>query len=104
MEIFQWKRDRAPRFVGSEVVESDAEPSYTVTTQPNTAVIFVNSATALHAVTARNPSLVSRRLVNIMGRVPRSIPEGLFEKRQRTDLLSLGRRALQHYRIAAGRF
>jgi hypothetical protein len=104
LEIFQWKRDRAPRFVGSEVVESDAEPSYTVTTQPNTAVIFVNSATALHAVTARNPSLVSRRLVNIMGRVPRSIPEGLFEKRQRTDLLSLGRRALQHYRIAAGRF
>ena len=73
-------------------------------TNPNTAVIFINSATALHAVSARSPSLVSRRLVNIMGRVPRSIPEGLFQKRQKTDLLSAGRRALQRYRIAAGRF
>jgi hypothetical protein len=104
LEIFQWKRDKAHLFVGSEVVESDTEPSHTVVTNPNTAVIFINSRTALHAVTARSPSLVSRRLVNIMGRVPRSIPEGLFEKRQKTDLLSLGRRALQRYRIAAGRF
>jgi hypothetical protein len=104
LEIFQWKRDKAHRFVGSEVVESDAEPSYTVVTNPNTAVIFINSATALHAVSARGASLVSRRLVNIMGRVPRSIPEGLFEKKQKTDWLSLGRRALQRYKIAAGRF
>jgi hypothetical protein len=104
LEIFQWKRDQAHLFVGSEVAESDAEPSYTVVTNPNTAVIFINSATALHAVSARSPSLVSRRLVNIMGRVPRSIPEGLFQKRQKRDLLSVGRRALQRYRIAAGRF
>lgn len=104
LEIFQWKRDKARLFVGSEVAEADAEPSYTVVTNPNTAVIFINSATALHAVTARSPSLVSRRLVNIMGRLPRSIPEGLFQKRQKTDLLSLGRRALLRYKIAAGRF
>jgi hypothetical protein len=104
LEILQWKRNRAQLFVGAEVLESDAEPGYTVTTKPNTAVIFINSASALHAVTARSPSLVSRRLVNIMGRVPRSIPEGLFEKRQRTDVLSLGRRAMQRYKIAAGRF
>jgi hypothetical protein len=104
LEIFQWKRDRAQLFVGSEVVESDAEPRYTVVTNPNTAVIFINSATALHAVSARGASLVSRRLVNIMGRVPRSIPEGLFRKRQKTDWVSLGRRALQRYKIAAGRF
>jgi hypothetical protein len=70
----------------------------------NTAVIFINSASALHAVSARSASLVSRRLVNIMGRMPRSIPEGLFEKRQKRDLLSLGRRALQRYRSASGRF
>ncbi|HEY0748971.1 MAG TPA: hypothetical protein VGD63_19865, partial [Steroidobacteraceae bacterium] len=84
--------------------ESDAEPSYAVISKPNTAVIFINTPTALHAVSARDPSVVSRRLVNIMGRVPRSIPEGLFKKRQKTDLLSVGRRALQRYRIAAGRF
>jgi hypothetical protein len=104
LEILQWKRDKAHLFVGSEVAESDVAPSHTVVTKPNTAVIFINSATALHAVSARSASLVSRRLVNIMGRVPRSIPEGLFEKRQKTDLLSLGRRALHHYRIASGRF
>jgi hypothetical protein len=95
LEIFRWKRDKVRLFVGSEVVESDAEPSHTVVTNANTAVIFINSAAALHAVSARSPSLVSRRLVNIMGRVPRSVPEGLFEKRQKRDLLSLGRRALQ---------
>jgi len=104
LEILQWRRQKAQLFVGSEVAESDAEPSHTVVTNPNTAVIFVNSATALHAVSARSASLVSRRLVNIMGRVPRSIPEGLFEKKQKRDLLSLGRRALQRYRIASGRF
>jgi hypothetical protein len=104
LEIFQWKRNKARLFVGSEVVESDAEPSHTVVTNPNTAVIFINSATALHAVSARSPSLVSRRLVNVMGRVPRSIPEGLFEKRQKRGLLSLGSRALQRYKVAAGRF
>jgi hypothetical protein len=32
------------------------------------------------------------------------LPEGLFEKRRKTDWLSLGRRALRRYRIAAGRF
>jgi hypothetical protein len=104
LEILQWNRDQAHLFVGSEVDESDAELSYTVASKPNTAVIFINSATALHAVSARDPSVVSRRLVNIMGRVHRSIPEGLFKKRQKTDWLSRGRRALQRYRIAAGRF
>lgn len=104
LEICRWKRGRGRLFVGSEVDESDAEQSYTVVTNPNTAVIFINTPDALHAVSARSPSLVSRRLVNIMGRVPRSISEGLFEKRQKTGWLSLGRRALQRYRIAAGRF
>ena len=36
-------------------------------------------------------------------RVPRSIPEGLFEIRQRTDWVSRGRCALHRYRIAADR-
>jgi hypothetical protein len=104
LEIFQWKRNKAHLFVGSEVDESDAEPVHAVAYKPNTAVIFINSATALHAVSVRDPSPVSRRLVNIMGRVPHSIPEGLFEKRQKTSWRSLGRRMLQRHRIAAGRF
>jgi len=104
LEILRWKRNRAQLFVGSEVDESDAETVRTIAYQPNTAVIFINSATALHAVSARDPSPVSRRLVNIMGRVPHSIPEGLFEKRQKTDWWTRGRRMLQRHRIAAGRF
>ena len=104
LEIFRWRRNKARLFVGSEVDESDAEPVHTVAYRPNTAVIFINSATALHAVSARDPSPVSRRLVNIMGRVPHSIPEGLFEKKQKTSWWSLGRSVLQRHRIATGRF
>jgi hypothetical protein len=100
----RWKRDKDHLFVGSEVDESDAEPVRTVAYQPNTAVIFINSTTALHAVTARDPSPVSRRLVNIMGRVPHSIPEGLFEKKQKTGWWTRGRRMLQRHRVAIGRF
>jgi hypothetical protein len=104
LEILRWKRDKDHLFVGSEVDESDAEPVRTVAYQPNTAVIFINSTTALHAVTARDPSPVSRRLVNIMGRVPHSIPEGLFEKKQKTGWWTRGRRMLQRHRVAIGRF
>jgi hypothetical protein len=104
LEIFEWKRNRPHLFVGSEVDEADAERVHTVAYEPNTAVIFINSEVALHAVSARAPSAASRRLVNIMGRVHHSIPEGLFVKRQKTDLLSLGRRALHRYKIVTERF
>jgi hypothetical protein len=104
LEIFQWKRNRPHLFVGSEVDEGDAERVYTVERKPNTAVLFINSAEALHAVSAREPSATSRRLVNVMGRVAHSIPEGLFVKRQKTDWLSLGRRALHRYKIATNRY
>lgn len=104
LEILRWKRNRPQRFVGSEVDESDAEPVRKIAYQPNTAVVFINSAAALHAVGARDPSPVSRRLVNIMGRVPHSIPEGLFEKPQKSGWWTRGRRLLQRHRIAAGRF
>lgn len=104
LEILRWKRNRAQLFVGSEVDESDAEAVRKIAYQPNTAVIFINSATALHAVAARDPSPVSRRLVNIMARVPHSIPEGLFEKRQKTGWWTRGRRMLQRHRISRGRF
>ena len=104
LEILRWKRNKAHVFVGSEVDESDAESVSKVAYKPNTAVIFINSATALHAVSARDPSPLSRRLVNIMGRVHHSIPEGLFEKKQKRSLGALARRMVRRYRTAAGRF
>jgi hypothetical protein len=104
LQIYRWKAGRVPLFVGSEVDEIDAELVCTVPCKPNTAVIFINSEWSLHAVSARAPSVASRRLVNVMGRVPHSIPEGLFKKRQKTDLWSLGRRLLHRYGVTTNRF
>jgi hypothetical protein len=104
LEIYRWKARREPRFVGSEVDESDTERVYAVPYRANTAVIFINSEHALHALSKRGPSPASRRLVNIMGRFRQALPEGLFVKRQKTNPWALGRRALQRYRIATGRF
>jgi hypothetical protein len=104
LEIFRWKKNTPRLFVGSEVDEWDVERVTTIPYEPNTLVAFINSDNSLHAVSKRSPSTVSRRLVNIMGRVRDSVPDGLFVKRQKNDLVSLGRRALQRYRIAMNQF
>jgi hypothetical protein len=98
LEIFRWKDQRRHLFVDSEVDESDTERVNTVDYRANTAVIFINSECALHAVSRRGPALLSRRLVNIMGRFREALPEGLFEKRQKMNPWALGRRALRRYR------
>jgi hypothetical protein len=103
LEIFRWKDKRKHLFVASEVDEPDTERVHTVAYRANTAVIFINSESALHAVSRRGPALSSRRLVNIMGRFRESIPQGLFEKRQKMTPWALGRRALRRYRMATGR-
>jgi hypothetical protein len=97
LEICRWKAGRAHRFVGSEIDERDAECVRTVPYRANTLVAFVNSENALHAVSARSVSPVSRRLVNLMGRVHRSIPEGLFVKQQKRGLGAIARRMLHRY-------
>jgi hypothetical protein len=103
LEIYRWKDRRKPLFVSSEVDESDTERVHTVAYRANTAVIFINSERALHAVSSRGPAHSSRRLVNIMGRFRDSLPEGLFKKRQKINPWALGRRALQRYRMATDR-
>jgi hypothetical protein len=102
LEIFRWKDKSKHRFVASEVDESDTERVHTVPYRANTAVILINSESALHAVSSRGPALSSRRLVNVMGRFREALPEGLFEKRQKMNPWALGRRALRRYRIATG--
>ncbi len=103
-EIFRWKPGRDRLFVGSEIDEIDAEHVITIPYRPNTAVLFLNSDQSLHAVSRRDPSPVSRRLVNVMGRVPHSIPEGLFSKRQKPGVVAAARRVLLRYRAATDRF
>jgi hypothetical protein len=95
LEIFRWKNHRKHRFVASEVDESDTQRVHTVAYRANTAVILINSESALHAVSRRGPAPSSRRLVNIMGRFREALPEGLFEKRQKMSPWALGRRALR---------
>jgi hypothetical protein len=104
LEILRWRENRGHRFVGSEVDESDAELVYRVPYRANTAVIFINSSDALHAVSERDSTALSRRLVNVMGRFRQALPEGLFTKPQKMTPRALGRRALQRYQKARGRF
>ena len=67
-------------------------------------MIFINSDSALHAVSERASTALSRRLVNIMGRFRQALPEGLFTKRQKMTPWALGRRGLQRYQKARRRF
>lgn len=82
-EIYRWKRGVPRHFVGREVDPRDAEFVGTVEYKPNTLVAFINSGTSLHGVSPRAPSTISRRLVNIIGRVHQSVPEGLFARPQK---------------------
>lgn len=81
LEIYRWATEER-RFRGSEVDEKDVEYLHTINYQPNHVVGFINSAEALHAVSSRPPNPHSRRLVNIIGEVDRSIPQGLFKQPQ----------------------
>ena len=82
LEIYRWATDNR-RFRGSEVDEQDAEYLSTIDYAPNVLVGFINSAEALHAVSSRPTNPYTRRLVNIIGEVDRSIPQGLFEQPQK---------------------
>ena len=82
LEIYRWTTGNRC-FRGSEVDEQDAEYLRTIDYGPNVLVGFINSAEALHAVSCRPPNPYTRRLVNIIGEVDRSIPEGLFEQPQK---------------------
>lgn len=92
LEICRWKDGAPHRFIGREVDPSDTERCSVVPYRANTLVIFINSAESLHAVTPRSRTPLSRRLVNIVGRVHRSVPEGLFERPQKRGLKALATR------------
>ncbi len=86
LEICRWKNPRRKRFRRSEVDEVDAELLETVEYKANRMVMFINSQDSLHAVTPRDPSPHTRRLVNIIGEVDKSIPRGLFALPKKKDL------------------
>lgn len=83
LEIYRWKRGVPHHFVGREVDPHDAELVGVIEYKANALVGFINSDVSLHGVSPRAPSDISRRLVNIMGRVHQSVPEGLFARPQK---------------------
>jgi hypothetical protein len=92
LEICQWKKNAPHLFIDRDVDGSDTERRAIVPYQANTLVIFINSTLSLHAVTPRDRTPLSRRLVNIVGRVHRSVPEGLFERPQKKGLKAMAAR------------
>jgi len=83
LEIYRWRDGVERRFRGQEIDEEDAEYVTTIPYRANTLVAFINSEDSLHAVSARAVTPHSRRLVNLLGEVYRSVPCGLFVKRQK---------------------
>jgi hypothetical protein len=95
-EVCEWKAGVPHLFIDRDVDPGDAETRGLIPYKANTLVIFINSAVSLHAVTPRERTHLSRRLVNIVGRVHRSVPEGLFERPQKPGLKALaGRYAIR---------
>jgi hypothetical protein len=89
LELYKWKDRSNRQFNGSEVDESETEYVKTIDYLPNTLVVFINSLDSLHAVSERSVTEYSRRLVNIIGEVYRSIPDGLFVKQQKSQKKTL---------------
>jgi hypothetical protein len=103
LKICRWRPGVPHLFVGRDLDPGDTERVMTVPYRPNTLVAFVNSEAALHAVTPRAVSPLSRRLVNIVGRVQRSVPEGLFVKRQKKGLRAAAGRLVEKIADRTGR-
>lgn len=83
LEILRWRDGVERRFVGTAVDDADCERVSTVPYAPNTLVVFLNAQHAVHAVSPREPTAKSRRLVNVIGEVYNAIPEGLYAKPQK---------------------
>lgn len=93
LEIYRWKEGARRRFVGAEVDGKDAELVKTIKYEANTLIVFINSEISLHAVSDRSVTTRSRRLVNIIGEVYRSVPHGLFVRPQKSEKSPLVRAA-----------
>lgn len=79
LELHRWRHPQDRRFRSRNGVNpEDAEPVTSVPYGANTLVVFINSLDSLHSVSERSIARHSRRLVNLIVEVNRSVPEGLF--------------------------
>lgn len=79
LQIHRWIHPWRRLFRSRNGVDAqDAELVTSVPYKANTLVLFLNSLHSLHSVSERSPSACSRRLVNVIVEVDRSVPLGLF--------------------------
>lgn len=88
LELYRWKNSRRTKFSGHLADRSLLHKFGHVTYEPNTLVLFLNTSQSIHGVTPRDPSVLSRRLVNIIGEVYNSVPYGLYQRTSKDDRYS----------------
>ncbi len=87
LEIYRWKSSKHRRFDQNLADKSLLHKIDICKYQPNTLFFFLNTIDSVHAVTPREPSQVSRRLVNIIGEVYNSVPFGLYTRDSKDERL-----------------
>ena len=79
LQLHRWKHMEDRRFRSRNGVDPEAaELVAAVPYRANTLVLMINSIDSLHSVSERGLAHHSRRLVNVIVEVNRSVPEGLF--------------------------
>jgi len=81
LELYRWKHPRrfCRGFTGHLADKDLINKVGKLKCEANTLVFFLNTIDSVHGVTPRDPSTVSRRLVNIIGEVYNAVP-GLYDK------------------------
>jgi hypothetical protein len=85
LELYKWKNSHHAQFFGHFADKSLLHKFGHVTYEANTMVLFLNTIQSVHGVTPRDPSVLSRRLVNIIGEVYNSVPYGLYRRATKDD-------------------
>ena len=80
LNLYEWKDKKNKKYKGFTIPSNLVRKVGTIEYQPNTLVLFLNTIDSIHSVSVRQPSKVSRRLVNIIGEVYNFYPEGLYKK------------------------
>ena len=69
--VHRWKNNKKKKFIHGAMVKKDLiEDSNIIKYDKNTLVFFLNTVDFIHSVSPRNPSIYSRRFVNILADLP----------------------------------
>jgi hypothetical protein len=85
LELYRWKSSKRRKFSQNLADQSLLQKVGTCKYQANTLFFFLNTIDSVHGVTPREPSTVSRRLVNVIGEVYNSVPYGLYVRESKDE-------------------